>query len=377
MVGSVDHDGVVEDPFFREIGAHVADGIVDCLNAGEVVLHVAEIGKGGLCAVVHSFGPRVDEFPGGVLRAFVAASLELELAAAREVLGELQVFLEAHVVEKCHRRRPYGRGASLPVVEEGVRRRDVPERQLAERGPVLVARQPVAVRRLVVHHYEEGLAGRKSAVDYVLRNLRDVLRGVFAAVLRLDDLAVFLLPEPRVKVDTLVRVDHPAVPVGVAHRLGASEVPLADEGRIVARVAHVAADCLDVRRDVVEDGNAVFVAVFASQDSGAARRADRVCAKAVLEQHSLPCEPVDVRRLVDPRSVRADCVRGVVVGHDVEDVEALFLGGGEEPRAPAGNKRESGALRHKVATCRVVHAVIIAKLECVGKECLASLCEEY
>ena len=173
------------------------------------------------------------------------------------------------------------------------------------------------MRRLVVHHDEEGLAGRKCAVDHAFRNLRYVFRGVFAAVLRLDDLAVLFLPEPRVEVDALVRVDHPAVPVGLAHRLGAAEVPLADEGRVVARVAHVAADGLDVGRDVVEDWNAVFVAVFASQYSGAARRAYRVCAEAVLEQHSLPRKTVDVRRLVDPRPVRAYCVRGVVVGHDV------------------------------------------------------------
>ena len=229
-----------------------------------------------------------------------------------------------------------GRGAALVVIEEGVGRRDVVEGELAEGVAVLGLREPVAVGRLVEHGHEEGLALGEGLVDDTLGDAGEVVGGVFAgegdaavgevvlgggrALLRVgEEVGVEVLP--------LVLIDGPAVPVGVADGVGAAHVPLAEEGGVVAAVAEGTADGLDFGGDVVEDGDAVLAAVHARHDAGARGRADGVGDEDVLKEGAFLGEAVDAGGLVDPRAIGRDGVGRVVIGHDEEDVGALFAGG--------------------------------------------------
>ena len=72
-----------------------------------------------------------------------------------------------------------------------------------------------------------------------------------------------------------------------------------------------------------EHGHAVQVAVFAGEDCGTARRADRIDGIAAVKPHPLIREPVQLRRLVHSAAVGADGVRRVVVRHDEQDVRAI------------------------------------------------------
>ena len=85
--------------------------------------------------------------------------------------------------------------------------------------------------------------------------------------------------------------------------------------------------------------------VLPGQDRGAARRADGVGREHVLEERAFARQPIEVRRLVDLRPVRADGVRRVVVGHDEDDVRAVGAEGdtGGECRQDAGEKKSDHA----------------------------------
>ena len=346
LVGGVDDDGVLVDALLLEVVEHLADGVVDGLDAAEVVLHIAEVGEldalaaaafalgVGECGVVADFlGPAVAGFAGLVLLGVDAG----ELAALGEVFGELEVGLDAHVVLEGHGGAADGGGAALAVVEEGVGGRDVGEGELAEGVAVLGLGEPVAVGGLVEHGDEEGLALGEGLVDDALGDAGEVVGGVFAGegdaavgemVLGVGGALLGLGEEVGVEVLALVLVDGPAVPVGVADGLGAAHVPLAEEGGVVAAVAEGAADGLDLGGDVVEDGDAVLAAVHARHDAGARGGADGVRHEDVLEEGALLGQAVDARGLVDARAVGADGVGGVVIGHDEEDVGAFLAGGG-------------------------------------------------
>ena len=64
------------------------------------------------------------------------------------------------------------------------------------------------------------------------------------------------------------------------------------------------------------------MAVFAGKDDRAARAADGVGDVAIAEEHALFRQPVEIRRLIHSRAVRADRVGCVVVSKNKEDVRA-------------------------------------------------------
>ena len=68
------------------------------------------------------------------------------------------------------------------------------------------------------------------------------------------------------------------------------------------------------------------MAIFAGEDGRAAGGTERVGAEAVFKPNALAGDPVDVRGGVDRAAVATDRVRGVVVGHDEDDV--WTFGGG-------------------------------------------------
>src|SRR3546814_2705969 len=86
-------------------------------------------------------------------------------------------------------------------------------------------------------------------------------------------------------VGALVRKHAPVVEARRPVARSLAEMPLAeDRGRVAARLERLG----DVRPAIVEQGhergNAVHMVIGSSQDRGAARRADRVCDIAVIEE---------------------------------------------------------------------------------------------
>ena len=108
---------------------------------------------------------------------------------------------------------------------------------------------------------------------------------------------------------------------GIEARRVGHQVPLADDGRVVAGLVEQAGKrrlLLLVERIEVLD--AVSVGVLAGEDRRPAGRADGVGHEAVGEPHALRGDAVDLRGRVDLRAVAADRLGGVVVGHDEEDI---------------------------------------------------------
>jgi tRNA nucleotidyltransferase (CCA-adding enzyme) len=62
------------------------------------------------------------------------------------------------------------------------------------------------------------------------------------------------------------------------------------------------------------------MAVLSGKDNGPAGRTDAVCAKTVCEADALVCDPVDIRRAIDPAAVSAHSMCGMIIRHDKNDI---------------------------------------------------------
>jgi hypothetical protein len=104
------------------------------------------------------------------------------------------------------------------------------------------------------------------------------------------------------------------------------KVPFADNGGSVAGLLQQLGEGLlaAVKFDCIVD-DAVEMAVFAGQDYGPAGCAYSICAKAIIEAHTLSGKPVEVRRFVDFAAVTAYSVCGVVICHNEYDVRPVFF----------------------------------------------------
>ena len=170
--------------------------------------------------------------------------------------------------------------------------------------------------RFVVAHQEE-----RFVLGPVLEKLDGQISNDVGDV-PVDDAPAGRFEKGRIDVRALSRQDRPVIEPGRV----AAEVPFADHAGIVAGCLQILGDRWLRAVELVKHGRAVLVAVLAGQDRGAARRADRVNAEDPVKPHPVACQPVEVGRLVDLTAVRANGVRGVVVGHNEENIGAL--GGG-------------------------------------------------
>ena len=315
LVGAVDDDGVLAEVVLVEVGQHAPDLVVERVDAGHVVLHVALVApadpglalEGGLELVLAV----------GLVEGLVPAVPGLALLGSQVARrGELHV-ATAEVPCQRHRLGLTPAVAVRPVVEQG--------RGLLEEGhlgarQLLRTRLPVPVRRLVLVHQQERLVFVPILREPVEGQVGDHL-GRVALVLdrarrRLDG---------RVVVGALADQD---LPVIEADRVTA-QVPLADHGRLVAGRLHELGEGLLVPvEDVAVLQVPVGVGVQPGQHRRAARSADRVPAEAVLEEHALARQPIDVRRHVARPAVGGDRVGGVVVAEDEDDVRAIVRGQG-------------------------------------------------
>ena len=110
----------------------------------------------------------------------------------------------------------------------------------------------------------------------------------------------------------------------VETRRVAFQMPLADHGRLIARLPEQLGKSAlrtvePVARVVVK---AVNVAVSAGNNAGAGRAAERIVHQAMIKPHPLARQPVNVRRLnqMPGIAIRANRLPGMVVRHDEQDV---------------------------------------------------------
>ena len=128
----------------------------------------------------------------------------------------------------------------------------------------------------------------------------------------------------------------------------ALEMPLADHGRLIAHLLQELGKGLlfPIEANTIVN-HAVEMAVLAGENDGPARGADRIGAEAVVEQHSLAGQPVELRGFVDLRSVTGQRVRGMVVSEYQNDV-GPFRGGeigtaaAPEKQAECGQTAQAG-----------------------------------
>ena len=86
----------------------------------------------------------------------------------------------------------------------------------------------------------------------------------------------------------------------------------------------IAVEAIAVRHKTVN------VAVLAGLNHSATRPANRIRTEAVLKQHALSRQQVDVRsriHILQPTVVSTDCVRRMIIAEDKQDVWTLVRGG--------------------------------------------------
>ena len=328
LVRGVDDQRVLGQALGVQPVQQPAHALVDGSDGAQVALEVALVLEVRVVALAveakHLAGAAVDQAqaaqrglvgrPGQLAHRHPGQQRLADLAAALGLhQAEVQI---GQVVGDAHLGRGGGRGAVPVVVVEARGHLHV----LGVVRVVLRVVLPGAVRRLVVAHQEEG-ARRIARVQPLQALVGDDVGDVARALHRATGLV-----EDGVEVVALPGHDRPVVEARRAVRRPLAQVPLADDGGLVAGRAQVLGDVGQAVVDaVVQRHDAVDVVVGAGQDGRAAGRADRVADVAVVQAHALGRDAVDVRRAVDAVAVAADRARGVVVGHDEQDVRALAL----------------------------------------------------
>ena len=69
----------------------------------------------------------------------------------------------------------------------------------------------------------------------------------------------------------------------------------------------------------------IEMAMLAGENYCPGRSAYRVGDTGICEQHSLFCNPVNVRSFNEFITIGADCLIGMIISHDKEDVGSLWL----------------------------------------------------
>ena len=325
LVGGVDHEGVVQQALLLQVVEHTAHVIVERLHHLGIVAHVALVLPFGQLASLRVL--LVELLDDGCVEGIVLGTLFgrqtanegfiSSLERRLEVLAvHLRVVHDVHILPDAHLLRSGGRTAFVVVIEvvgHG-------ESLVLVEGEILQLGQPVAVDGLVVDEEAE----RFVLVAPVLHPVDTLVGDEVGQIAFLRDGIVLHGDEARVVVVALAGQDFPIVEAGGQ----AFEVPLADDGRLVARLleqlGHGLLGAVEHAGGVVRE--AVGVAVLARNHAGTAGAAQRVGHEAVGEAHTVGGDAVEVGRLDVAAVVAAHHLRRVVVGHDVDDVVGLGLG---------------------------------------------------
>ena len=299
LVGGVNDDRIIEFAFVREVLEQPRHAVIDAAHGAQVFLQIALVGR----ALVGAGGERgIDEH----MMPHVAAGVALAdrrahaLGRRRAVVGGLP---------------QAGRFGDVGVCVEEI---------------VALGVLEIIVRRLEMVHQEKRFRA-VAALEPVERNLGDdvgrvggIVGGKAPRVAR---------PRPAGFAHDGVEVRPLAGQDAVVIERGGFllEVPFADHGRLVTGLADQPGQVLAGGFETsAERGHAVDVAVLSGEQRGPAGRADRIGAEGVLEDHALRGEAVERGRGVErgqASAVGSERVRGMVVGHDEQDVG--LVGGGQ------------------------------------------------
>ena len=325
LVGGIDHEGIVQQAFLLQVVEHTTHIIVERLHHLGIVAHVALVFPFGQLASLRVL--LVELLDDGCVEGIVLGTLFgrqtanegfiSSLEPSLEVLAvHLRVVHDVHVLPDAHLLRSGGRTALVVVIEvvghgEGL---------VLVQGEILQLGQPVAVDGLVVDEEAE----RFVLVALVLHPVDALVGDEVGQIAFLGDGIVLHGDETRVVVVTLAGQDFPIVEAGGQ----AFEVPLADDGRLVARLleqlGHGLLGAVEHASSVVRE--AVGVAVLARKHAGTAGTAQRVSHEAVGEAHAVGGNAVEVGRLDVATVVATHHLSRVVVGHDIDNVVGLDLG---------------------------------------------------
>ena len=285
LVRGVDDDCVLAQAFLIEAVEQAADVVVGRRDAAQVVFDVSLV------------------FP-----LLLLPSAEAGRRRAFEVhLGQ--------VVVNAHRRGGCGAGPVAVIVVEGFGFGNL---DVVVHVRVLLIRLPVPVRRFVVAEQAEGpvLVACSEPLDAYVGD--EVGRVAF------DDFLPAHLDHDRVVIQPLAGQNDPVVEPGGIVNTTVPQMPLADNGVLVAFfLKEFREGELPAVHRGAEGCDAVNVIVGAGENRSAAGGADRVGAEAVVESHAALGDAVHVWRLVDAAAVAAHRLRRVVVGHDKQNVRPL------------------------------------------------------
>ena len=367
LVRGVDHHRVLQKAVFLQVVQDPPHGVVHAPDDPQVILDIALelpgqqflaghlvpvpeqlfvllfIGRqvNGLVLGVHPVDERLPEDRVGLLRRIHPAE-------------GLQVVEHGHVLVDGHG-LVVGGGAPGGVVI--VKRLGFRELDVFVKVQILKLRHPVAVRGLVVDIQAEGLVlvpvfqevdgvvgdeGGGVALDHLVASVG--LRGFESGIVILS-----LVVQDFVEVEPARFAEH---------------VPLPDDGGLVARLmeqfGHKGHRGI---QDVAEHGLAVLVAVEAGHQAGAAGGGEGIFHIGPPEQDAFPGQAVQVggRCLPGERvSVCADGLVGVVVRHDIDDVQPS-VGRGLVPGASDKEREHHGGAHEEVAVV-VVHIAVVIRV---------------
>ena len=325
LVGGIDHEGVLQQSGFAEVIQRASDVVVERLEHLGVVTHVALI-----FIVRQSFTREVFaiEVAGhGVVEVIVGLEVCAVEAAnhAEIVLGEaglharaihLGVIDQVHVVvgSDAHLLSLSGSASGIVIVEGG----GLGEGFVLIFIQILQLRQPAAMARLVVDEECEGsvlVALVVKPVDgFVGDDVGDVAAFSHRVVRHGDEVGIVVV--------SLFRHDVPVVKTGGK----ADEVPFSDDGSLIARFLEEFGHGLlrAVEDAVFVVGESVFVGVLAGEHAGSGGSGERVGDVGVDELDSVGSDAVKVGRADVGFVVAAHHLRGVVIGHDIDDVVAFL-----------------------------------------------------
>ena len=325
LIGGIDHEGVVQQALRLQVVEHTAHVVVERLHYLGIVAHVALVLPFGQIASLRVL--LVELLNDGCIEGIVLGTFFRRKAADISFVSTLQrrlqvfaihlcIIHDVHVLPDAHLLSSSGRTTFVVVVEVVGHR----ESLVFVQGEVLQLGQPIAMDSLMVDEEAEGLI----LVALVLHPVNALVSDKVGQVAFLLDGIVLHGNEARIVIVTLAGQDFPIVEAGRQ----AFEVPLADNGRLVARLleqlGHGLLGAVEHAGRVVRE--AVGVAVLARNHAGTAGTTQRIGHKAVGEAHTIGGDAVEVGRFDVALVIAAHHLRRVVVGHDVDDVVWLGLG---------------------------------------------------
>ena len=148
------------------------------------------------------------------------------------------------------------------------------------------------------------------------------------------------LQKVRIIVTSLAGQDFPILKAG---RIG-GKMPLADQSRLITAPPHdFGKGRLRTVKALPVSAKAIQMAVFPRKDAGAGRAANRIGTEGMEKNRAFLSQTINVRRLIDFRSVGANGLHRVIIGKNEDNVGTL--GGGK--RGKACRKRRQRQNRQK------------------------------